>query len=330
MQNSIYRGITKISIIIPMYNCEAYISRCIESLLKQTYDNIEIIVVDDGSKDKSAQIVRRIQEETKKVIYLYQDNSGPGKARNRAIKEATGKYILFVDADDYLGENYINDLVECAEKNESELVIAGYTLVYADKKKIIQIVPKRYVKNEKEEWAYRISACCSRLYLKEFWDRNQLEFSEDKDARAEDVPIAIYSNAAAKNISIIQNAEYFYYQHPESAMNNKKRKVVFEFPYLTFENMYQKIRTLEIENSEHFLNFGILKFLAQFDLVIYRKASGEQKAKYVNYLKKLIGKDFETIVQSWNREKYKMDLPFVHKVAIEVFILKYKIYNRSR
>lgn len=330
MQKNICMDIVKVSVIIPMYNCEDYIRRCVESLLRQTYDNIEVIVVDDGSKDNGASIVRQIQEKNEKVIYIYQDNGGPGKARNRAIKEATGKYILFVDADDYLGENYVNDLVAEAEKNESELIIAGYTLVYSDNRKMVPIVPERYAKNVQEEWAYRISACCSRLYLKKFWDKNGLEFSEDKDARAEDVPIAIYSNAMAKNISVIQNAEYFYYQHPGSAMNNKNKRVIFEFPYAAFENMYLKLKKMEIENSEHFLNFGILKFLAQFDLVIYRRASAEQKTKYINYLNRLIGKDFASMVHSWNRKKYRMDLPFMHKLAIEIFILKHKLCNRSR
>lgn len=325
MQKNSYEDTPKVSIVIPMYNCELYIERCIDSLLKQTYGNVEIIVVDDGSLDKGAKIVKDIQLKSEKIVYLYQDNSGPGMARNKAIEHATGKYVLFVDSDDYLGKNYIEDMVRCAEKNNSELVIAGYTLVYADKKKQVQILPKRYIKNVAEEWAYRISACCSRLYLKEFWSRHNLKFSQEKDARAEDVPISIYSNAMAKNISIVQNAEYYYYQHSESAMNNKKQKVIFEFPYLAFGNMYKRIKTLKIENGEDFFNFGILKFGAQFDLVIYRKATKEQKRKFENYFLELIGEEFCYVVESWKKIRLKIDLPIRHKVAIEIFLLKYRI-----
>ncbi|MBQ4155368.1 MAG: glycosyltransferase family 2 protein, partial [Clostridia bacterium] len=182
----------KVSIIVPMYNCELYIERCMESLLKQTYSNIEIIVVDDGSKDSCAKIVKMINEINSKVRYLFQNNSGPGTARNRAIKESTGKYILFVDSDDYLANDYVEELVASAERYNSDLVVAGYTLVYENSNKSLPVIPMKYEKGISEEWAYRISACCSRLYSKEFWDKQNLEFSEEKDARAEDVPIALY------------------------------------------------------------------------------------------------------------------------------------------
>lgn len=325
MKKNIYEDIPKVSIVIPMFNCELYIERCIDSLLRQTYDNIEIIVVDDGSLDKSAEIVKDMQLKNAKIIYLYQDNSGPGVARNRAIKYATGKYILFVDSDDYLGTNYIEEMVECAEENNSELVIAGYTLVYEDKKKQVPIVPKKYIKNTAEEWAYRISACCSRLYLKDFWNRHNLKFSQEKGARAEDVPIAIYSNVMAKNISIVQNAGYYYYQHSESAMNNKKKKVLFNFPYDAFENMYINVKNADKENSHDFFCVGILKFLAHFTIVIYRNASKEEKKNFYDYMERVVGDDFLLLIDGWKKVRKEMEIPLSRKAAIELFILIYRL-----
>ena len=317
----------KVSVITPVYNCEKYIERCIDSLLKQTHENIEIIMVDDGSKDKSAQIIKEYQKKTDKIIYIYQKNSGPGVARNHAIKEANGKYILFVDADDYISEDYIKDLVDTAEKNNSELTIAGYTMVYQNGKKEKRVVPEFYERNKAEEWAYRISACCSRMYLRDFWMKYEIKFSEERNARAEDVPIVLFSNVMAKNISIVKNAGYYYYQHSGSAMNDRSKKVVFEFPYKAFEQMYKQLKECRTENSLHFFYIGVLKFFAQFDLVIYKKASKQERRKFIRYIGQVVGKDFFTMVTSWKYIRKNIDLPFTHKVAIDFFVVKYRLGN---
>lgn len=313
----------KVSIITPVYNCEKYIARCIDSLLQQTHEDVEIIMVDDGSIDQSAKIIKEYVKITDKIRYIYQENSGPGVARNKAIKEATGKYIMFVDADDYISKDYVEAMVDSAKKNHSELVIAGYTFVYENGKRDKVVIPKYYERNNAEEWAYRISACCSRLYLREFWINSNLKFNEERNARAEDVPIVLYSNAMAKNISIVKNPGYYYYQHAGSAMNRKGR-VIFEFPYIAFEEMYKKIRKEGIKNSREFFNIGILKFLAQFDLVIYRKAGKERRNNWHYYLNDLLKDEFITIRSDWRKLRAKIELPIIHKIAINIFVYRYK------
>lgn len=313
-----------VSIIIPVYNGEKYIERCIRSLLGQEYKEIEIIAVDDGSTDHCAEIIKSIQVEDDRVKYLFQENSGPGVARNRAIKEAKGKYLLFVDADDYVGRDYIADLAHTAEDNNAELTIGGYTLVYEDSDSENRIVPDQYVQYTEEEWAYRISSCWSRLYLKKFWDENEISFQEDKEARAEDVPVVLYSNAMAQNITIVKNSGYFYYQHQGSAMNSLAKKVVFKFPYKAFDEMYHKIRNIRMVNSREYFDFGILKFLAHFEFVIYRNAAKEEKVYFQNYLYELLKDDFGQMVVNWKKIKTKMDLPMTHKVAIHLFIMKHR------
>ncbi len=305
-----------------MYNCQLYIERCIRSLLVQTYEQIEILVVDDGSSDNSAGIVKQLQQESDKLKYFYQQNSGPGVARNKAIQESHGKYLLFVDADDYLGQDYVESMVECAEAHAAELVVAGYTLVYANSKKKVQVIPQKYEKNVSEEWVYRISSCCSRMYLKKFWIENDLKFHQEKEARAEDVPIVLYSNAMAKNISIVKNAGYFYYQHSGSAMHQKKR-VVFRFPYQSFYQMFQKSKKQPFQNSEAYFDIGVVKFLAQFAFLIYRKADLEEKKKFKRYIQYLLQEDWASIISEWKRYRNKIQFPLTHKIAIELFLLIY-------
>ena len=313
-----------VSVVIPMYNCENYIDRCIKSLLQQTYDCIEILVVDDGSSDAGAEIIKQYMDKDCRICYFYQNNAGPAVARNVAIQQAAGKYLLFVDADDYVGPNYIEELVITAENHKSELVITGYTMVFEGGGKNRVIIPEKYEKYKVEEWAYRISACCSRMYLREFWEKHDLQFYQEAGARAEDVPIALYSNLMAKNIAVVKDAGYYYYQHQGSAMNNKNQKMLFKFPYHAFRNMYNKISIGNLENSLSFYYMGILKFLAQFDLVIYRNASQDEKGRFRKYLENVIGNDYNAIIKEWNRNRIKVKFPIHHKIAIQLFVWKYK------
>lgn len=314
----------KVSIIIAMYNCELYIERCINSLLRQTYENIEILIVDDGSLDNSAKLVKDMIKNNNNVTYIYQCNSGPGVARNKGIDIANGKYLLFVDADDYLSEDYVESMVKSAEINNSELVIGGYTLVYENSSKEKRVIPEKYESGYAEEWAYRISSCWSRLYLKSFWDANKLQFNIEKNARAEDVPIALYTNVMARNVSIVRNSGYYYYQHQGSAMNNRKKRVLFEFPYIAFDETCSRVFKGETENSIHFFYIGVLKFFAHFRYVIYLKASKKEKMRFFKYVERFFDDKFEVINMEWKKRKRGIELPYIHKMAIEVFLLEYK------
>jgi len=102
LNNDLNRNRIKVSVIIPVFNVEDYIEDTLRSLVNQTLSPIEIIMVDDGSKDKSADIIKEYQEKYKNITYMKQVNSGPGVARNKGIQTARGEYISFVDSDDIL------------------------------------------------------------------------------------------------------------------------------------------------------------------------------------------------------------------------------------
>ena len=252
-----------VSVIVPVYNCDKYLDKCLESITNQSYGKVEILVVNDGSTDNSQNIIDRFKQMDQRIVSLYQNNTGVASARNNALNCAKGKYYLFVDGDDYIGTDYVRDLVECAEKNQSDLVFCGYTLTYPETNRFTEVIPNAYVKDEQEEWAYRISSVCSRLYSSHFWKKNDLKFTNEKNARGEDVPIAIFANIMACNIRAIKKADYFYVQHTGSAMHSKG-KVKFLFPYKAFEEMYTKVKNLDLENSKIFYNIGILKYFLLF------------------------------------------------------------------
>ena len=100
----------KISVIVPVYNAEKYLEKCIESVLAQTYPNWELILVDDGSKDGSADIVDGYAARDTRIMAIHQENAGPGMARNKGIRVAHGEYIVFLDSDDVIKPDYFEKL----------------------------------------------------------------------------------------------------------------------------------------------------------------------------------------------------------------------------
>lgn len=117
--------IPTITVIIPVYNVQDYIERCIKSIKDQTYKQYECIIVDDGSKDNSKQLIQDIIQSDARFKYLYQKNSGPSVARNSGMKEASGEFLVFVDADDYVANNYLEKLYQNIKK-EKDLVCCAY------------------------------------------------------------------------------------------------------------------------------------------------------------------------------------------------------------
>lgn len=121
-----------ISIIIPVYNSEAYIHQCLESIINQTFKNFEVILVDDGSTDGSLDILKYYSNKYENICYLTQNNKGAGAARNLAFNNCKGEYIVYVDSDDYLEATYLEEMLSKIEKTNSDIVICGYNSVYED------------------------------------------------------------------------------------------------------------------------------------------------------------------------------------------------------
>ena len=121
---------TKISVIIPVYNVEKYLSKCIESVLEQDFSDYEIILIDDGSTDTSGKLCDEYAENYSAIKVIHQQNKGLGGARNTGIEAAEGQYLLFVDSDDYIRDNIMTFLYDTAVCNDSDIVAFGMDYVY--------------------------------------------------------------------------------------------------------------------------------------------------------------------------------------------------------
>ena len=119
-----------VSIIIPVYNCEKYITICLDSLINQTYSNIEIILVNDGSNDRSEDVIREFAKNDNRIKLYNQINQGVSVARNTGLDKATGEYIMFVDADDYIELDMVDELIKPIQ-NEHTIVFCDNTEIWS-------------------------------------------------------------------------------------------------------------------------------------------------------------------------------------------------------
>lgn len=200
----------KVSVIVPVYNVEQYIERCLNSLLKQTFQDFEIICVDDCSPDNSNHIIEKIMLDNPNKIKLYhnQVNSGLGKTRENGMKRANGDYIMFLDSDDFVEENWMAHYVEAIESHENlDMVIGGHTL--ADKN------GRRIHRTPNNEFSiFMCPSACGRIYKRDFIEKNNLNFGGIR--RSEDCYWTIKIALCNPEYSIIDDVGYYYWNNSTS------------------------------------------------------------------------------------------------------------------
>lgn len=208
----------KVSIVVPCYNLEALIGRCLDSLCAQTYRDLEIIVVDDGSVDGSMQVLCSYAEKDSRIRPVSQNNGGPSAARNYGMDLATGDYLMFVDGDDYVDNTYVQHFVEAAQ--DCQLVISGQRYVYSDGREVS--VPEAAFCCTREEYVQKhylhsiknrtIFGPYIKLYDRQLLERYRLRFDESI-AIHEDAIFVMQVLARADRICGIPCTEYCYVQH---------------------------------------------------------------------------------------------------------------------
>ena len=173
----------KVSVIVPVYNVEQYIEKCLNSLIGQTLDDLEIIIVNDGSKDNSKKIIEKfIEKYPSKIVYLEKENGGLSDARNYGLPYAKGEYVAFLDSDDYVEKNMYKDMYELAKKENSDMVECDFYWEYPNKVK----EDKGAIYNGKNEMLEKVRVVAwNKLIKKEILEKSQVKFP--KDLRYEDV-----------------------------------------------------------------------------------------------------------------------------------------------
>lgn len=161
-----------VSVIVPVYQSERYLERCLESILGQTYGNLEVILVDDGASDRSPAICDEYTARDSRVQVIHKENGGVSSARNAGLDAMTGDYLLLVDADDYIRRDMAEDLLRAAERGNADLVICGFEFVFEDGR------PSDIRQTDREFYGTRAEFAGS--HLLEFYDKLMMNTQNNK------------------------------------------------------------------------------------------------------------------------------------------------------
>lgn len=317
-----------VSIVIPVHNCEQYIEKCLNSILQQTYGNLEIITINDGSTDQSKEKIENVSKTDERIKVFNQENKGVSVARKLGCQHATGKYITFIDGDDYIASDYIETFVQVAEETQSDLCVCGYTMVDTNGKNLYQSVPKgQYIRNQHEEYPYRILATWARFYRVDLWEKHNIQYAEDnRETRAEDLPIALLTNAVAKNIQCVKQSGYFYVQHKESARHNMKGLKNYRLPYHALEDCIAYVMQLEETNSKEFFELGIFRVFTTFLFDLGRGADIKKLYEICEFEKRMISTYFVHYQKNPRLKLFSgLEIPFYQRIAVVFFKLMVRL-----
>lgn len=247
-----------ISIIVPVYNVEKYIEKCVNSIINQTYKNIEIILVDDGSKDRSGEICDELKLKDNRIKIIHKQNGGLSDARNAGMKIANGNYIGFVDSDDYIKEDMFETLYELCKKYNSDISIVSYYEIYHDKVIGVRDSKKLYELNKidamKEILIDRAiqSYAWNKLFKRELFE--QIEFPTNKNF--EDIATTLLLFERADKVVLLEDPKYYYVRRDDSIVGNRNYKTYKDYldviydKYLYLDGKYKE---LDLYNAYNFV-----------------------------------------------------------------------------
>ena len=273
-----------ISIIVPIYNAEKYLDKCLKSLVNQTKRELEIILINDGSTDGSENIIKKYKD--KRIKYFKNKNQGIGKTRNFGIEKATGKYIMFVDSDDYIDLNSCEKMYEKKKKNNLDVVMCDFYKVYDDGK-IEEVRTSSFADSTLKENPDIITEYLSpwaKIYNLEMIDKNHIKFVEN--LKYEDAPFVIKALCCAKKIGKIDECLNYYAIHGNSETTIRDRKCFDIFDIIDIIRKYTKDKEYLKEKIDKLTVRIITNYTIQQRMQKEKRVANEFIDKAFEYLEK--------------------------------------------
>lgn len=327
----------EVSILIPVYNTEKYLKRCLDSVISQTLKNIEIIVVNDGSNDNSQDIIEEYATKDSRIKYYIQKNSGLGATRNKGIELAQGEYIAFLDSDDWVEANCYEKLYKKAIKEDSDLVICNYLIDFYNKSIRYK---NKYYNNDKDRYMNDVilrnvsGFSWNKLYKKSIIDDYKMRFPVRGELEnVEDQYFTIRYLYLSKSISF-ENSCLIHYTIRSSSIVNSYQRNILEDGVLLYKSNYNFFKLHNAsENIYDLLNLGLLKHIIH---TIRNEMKSCNKYKFndkIKNLAKIINDDIcykslvyfhenKNILDLNNDEKLYLNLLYSNKIYILYFIAK--------
>lgn len=262
-----------ISVIVPVYNVEKYLERCIDSILKQTYSDLEILLIDDGSSDNSGKICDEYAKKDNRIKVIHKKNGGISDVRNVGIENAKGDYIGFVDSDDYIADDMFETLYKLSNENNADISIVSFYEMYNGK--LIGVRDdKTLTKMDKQEALKELlidtniqSYMWNKLFKKELFDN--LRFPLGKNF--EDIATVLLIFERANKVVLLQDPKYYYLRRDDSIVGHRTNKTYLDYlevvydKYLYLKDKYPKI---EVYNAYNYVinMIWVYTIICAFDL----------------------------------------------------------------
>lgn len=324
-----------ISIIVPVYNVERYLEECVESLVNQTYENLEIILVNDGSTDSSGSLCERLAKTDKRIRVIHKKNEGLGFARNAGMKVMTGKYVTFIDSDDYADSNLI-ELLYTNLKNEcADTCIGGFKRVndlgeiifkekyereiYSDAEVKNRLLMRMLGSSVEKSDAIRMSVW-NVIYSADIIKNNKLKFPSERELISEDIIFDIKYYKNSKRVIVINSLAYNYRLNEES-LTRKYKSDRFEKCKILYEELKNQVSKIYEDN------IAILRIQRQF-FVNIRGCIKQENTKISNKsIKEAIinieyickDKMIQDIIANYPLERLQL------KQRLFLYLIKYKL-----
>lgn len=309
-----------VSIIVPVYNLEGYVDNCIKSLVNQTYQNIEILCIDDGSTDKSAEVIKSFAQKDDRVVYVYKENGGVSSARNLGLDMFKGEYVMFVDGDDYLHPQAVelfvkistetNSDVVCSNLEEtnnlcSQKIISDYGAKHVDVSEIFDVFSDLIYKS-----------ACAKLYKKDVVSTS--DFPEEI-TNGEDTIFFVKVLDASPSVYYIDLPLYFYYKRVSSASRSE-----FKISALTMIDGLDDLCLYLKEKESDYLLSQTLRMLYNSIFSIRTLCVGTE-------FEQMVLKKCQNIAIEWLRfVMISRELSFKQKVLTLTFFFSRHLYELAR
>ena len=239
-----------ISIIIPVYNVEKYLERCIESVISQTYKNLEIILVDDGSTDSSGKLCDEFAQKDDRIKVIHKKNGGISDARNVGIEQVTGKYVGFADSDDYLEKDMIETLYNLSVKHDADISIVSYYEMYNNKLISVRDSGKLEILDRVEAIRELLidtkiqSYAWNKLFKRELFEG--LEFPKGRNF--EDIATTLLLFEKSEKVVLLEKPKYYYLRRDNSIVGTRNAKTYLDYLDVIYDKYcYLKDKYPEIE-----------------------------------------------------------------------------------
>ena len=255
----------KLSIIVPVFNVAKYIEECVESLIKQSYSNCEIIIVDDGSTDGSSELCDELKRRDERIIVIHQQNGGLSAARNSGLMEAEGQYVSFIDSDDYVASNMFTTLIKALEDTKSSIAICNFEVFNTKNKykssrysnEIINYSPDSQV----EFYSATLDSSCNRVFKTDVIRTNNLFFEHKNIVAQEDYWFQVRLFSHIERIVTVSDCLYFYRERGSSITKSQSDGDITNRNLRFYTLAQEYVHKNTNRNIDKFLNYLLVNLL---------------------------------------------------------------------